>query len=135
MSETKKGRYLGVAQVGVVILGLLTGGIHLILYLSDVIPRESTAGSEVFAVTGVLYILGVVTILMKKTTFLYLFTAYTVIIILIYALTREAAGELLIGERLPIEAVGISTKMVEVGLVACLLYWIKVKKRSIYESP
>lgn len=96
-------------------LAFVAGGLHLLLGLVNLIPGEETIG-PVFLGMGFGYFLVAGFILHGDRLLLQLSALYTVGLILAYVATR-----LPFDTPLPVEAIGLTTKAVELGLLAALL--------------
>ncbi len=100
------------------ILALIAAAVHLTLSASDLIPGERTAG-PLFALMGVGYLVGAAGIFLRKTLFYWLVAFYALGLILAYAASRDT---------LPIEPVGVATKVDESLLVLSL--WLGSRKQA-----
>lgn len=100
-----------------IVLALTTAGIHLTLSFEDLIPGERTKGF-LFALMGAGYLVGAVGIFFRKVLFYWLVLFYSLGLIVAYASSRDA---------LPIEPIGISTKILEAFFV--LAVWQLTKKQ------
>lgn len=96
------------------VLALASAVLHMVLFLWDLIPGQPTAGAPPFLIMTVLYA-GVAAVAWFEVRRLYLWSAaYTAATIVGYFATRLALGY-------PLEAWGLSDKVIELALVAYLV--------------
>ena len=98
-----------------VLLSLVAAGIHLVLAFFNLIPGENTTGA-VFAGMGIGYLVGAVGILLKKALSYRVVVFYAIALILAYSVSRDM---------LPVEAIGILTKLDEGFLAISLLLLLR----------
>ena len=84
--------------------------------VADLIPGETTAGPA-FAAMGVGYVVVAAFVLLRRPLFDRLAALYTVALLLAYAASRIP-----IGTPLPIEPIGVATKVDEAALLVVLVY-------------
>jgi hypothetical protein len=95
-------------------LALASAGLHLVLFLWDLIPGQPTAGAAPFLAMAVLYT-GVAAVAWLELRRLYFWAAaYTAATIAGYFVTRLGLG-------FPVEVWGLTTKAVDIALLAGLL--------------
>lgn len=105
-------------------LALLAGISHLALSVANFIPSESTIG-PVFAVMALVYLAGAAGILMQKRFSYRPLTIYALALIVAYAFSREG-----LGGSLPIDPIGVLTKVYEVALVVTLFLLNRSEAKS-----
>ncbi|MBI4258714.1 MAG: hypothetical protein HY619_07150 [Thaumarchaeota archaeon] len=109
----------GAFRLLAITLSLITAAIHLILSTVNLIPDEATVG-PLFVAMGMGYVVGAIVIFLKKG-FYRLIIFYSAALILAYATSRDA---------LPVEPIGIITKLVEGLLIVLLLLLIRIETRG-----
>ncbi len=109
---------ISLLQTIATLLAFASAFIHLLLSMVNLILGENTVG-PVFAVMAIGYVIGAAMIRAGRPLFLRLVTLYTIILIVAYAGSRES---------LPIEPIGLATKIVEISLLITL--WRLMRKPS-----
>jgi len=113
-----------------VILAIITGVIHLVLFFSDLgIPNEVSVGNLAFALSGIIYLVGAGLILVRPSRKIYYLGAVFAILNIIFYFPGRLG--LIPLEAPPVfEAIGISDKLIEIVLVITVLYLARVSRQK-----